>query len=163
MRQVLSLLPCAQRLSHHLLQVTEDLLTEAPAGSQQGNLLLYQLAYVRLLGAMHSTYVADKDSIKAKLKVGPCLQLLSMQGLHSGMLLLVLMQVCPPAAFWRRRWPGLWHRPAACSFNLGTAHELNPPNSAHRLPAWSLRSCAAHWLPSLSLCTSLSVQLQPDA
>ena len=81
-------LPCAQRLSHHLLQVTEDLLTKAPAGSQQGTLLLHQLAHVRLLGAMHATYVADKGSIKAKLKVLPCVQLLSLQVMHSGMMLL---------------------------------------------------------------------------
>ena len=111
-------LPCAQRLSHHLLLVTEALLTEAPAGSQQGNLLLYQLAYVRLLGAMHATYVADKGSIKAKLKVGPCTQLLSP------------CRSCTVACcccILEKEWPGLFHRPAACSFNPGTARELNCP------------------------------------
>ncbi len=86
-------LPCAQRLFHHLLQLTENLLAEAPAGSQQGNLLLHQLAHVRLLGAMHVTYMADKGSIKAKLQVGHCVQLLSLQVRHSGMLLLVLLQI----------------------------------------------------------------------
>ena len=112
-------LPCAQRLSHHLLQVTEALLTEAPAGSQQGNLLLYQLAYVRLLGAMHATYEADKGSIKAKLKVGPFVQLLFLQVIYSACCCCIL----------ETEWPGLLHRPAACSFLSGTALGLNCPAS----------------------------------
>ena len=42
---------------------------------------------------MHATYMADKGSIKAKLQVGHCVQLLSLQVRHSGMLLLVLLQI----------------------------------------------------------------------